>query len=43
MEDSSFIIAMVTNSWGSAGLKIMILGKKNGIFLKLRTDAAFLS
>ena len=34
---------MVTNSWGSTGLKIMIQWKKSGIFLRLRTDTAFLS
>ena len=31
----SFIVAMVTNSRGSAGLKIMIEEKKSGIFLKI--------
>ena len=43
MDDRPFIVAMVTNSWGSAGLKIMIQGKKSGIFLKFRTDTEFLS
>ena len=43
MDDRPFTVAMVTNSWGSAGLKIMIQGKKSGIFLKFRTDTAFLS
>ena len=27
------MVAMVKNSWGSAGLKIMIEEKKSGIFL----------
>ena len=31
----SFLVAMVTNSYGSAGLKIMIKEKKSGIFLKI--------
>ena len=34
IEDRSFI-AMVTNSWGSAALKIIIKEKKSGIFLKI--------
>ena len=43
MEDRPVIVAMVTNSCESAGLKIMIQEKNSGIFLKLRTDTAFLS
>ena len=43
LEGRSFIVAMVTNSPGSAGLKIMIEKKKSGIFLRFRTDTVFLS
>ena len=34
-EDMSFIVGMVTNSRGSAGLKIMITNEKSDIFLKI--------
>ena len=43
IEDRSFIVSIVTNSLGSAGLKIMIKEKKSGLFLRFRTDIAFLS
>ena len=42
-EDRPLIVTKVTNSRRSAGLKIMIQWKKSGIFLRLRTDTAFLS
>ena len=40
MDDRPFIVAMVTNSWGSAELKIMIQGK-SGIFLKFEQILRF--
>ena len=42
-EDRSFIVAMITSSSESAALKMMILEKKSGIFLRFRTDTASLS
>ena len=42
-EDRSSIVAMVTNSLGSDGLKSIVKEKKSGIFLRFRTDNAFLS
>ena len=43
LEERTLIVAMVTNSWGSAGLTVMIWEKKSGIFFKLKIDTAFLS
>ena len=41
--DRSFIVAMVTNSGGSAGLEIISKRRKVAFFLRFRTGGVFLS